>query len=309
MSRAPLLARSLAWIFTALLLLGASAAAQQPVRVASKLDTESALLGSMILLVLQAEGIATVDKLQLGPTNILRSAILSGEIDIYPEYTGNGALFYALQGDPAWREAEAGYRKVAALDREKHGLIWLTPAPADNSWVIAVRTDVALANRLATMRDFADWVRRGGAVKLAASAEFVESPAALPAFEKTYGFHLAPAQMVILAGGDTTVTMRAAAERISGVNAAMAYGTDGALAVLPLSVMQDPAGAQIIYAPAPVVRAAALARFPAMRPALTRVFAGLDEQTLRSINAKVSVEGEAARSVAADYLRRNRLLP
>jgi osmoprotectant transport system substrate-binding protein len=282
--------------------LAAPARAQEAVRVASKLDTESALLGTMILLMLEANGIKTVDKLQLGPTNILRSAILAGEIDIYPEYTGNGALFYSLDGDPAWRNAEAGYRKISALDRARHDLIWLEPAPADNSWVIAVPADFAAARRLATMADFAASARRGE-VKLAASAEFVESPAALPAFEKTYGFKLGPSALLVLAGGDTAVTMRAAAERISGVNAAMAYGTDGALAVLHLVVLADPARAQVIYAPAPVARAAVLAKYPGIRASLVPVFASLDDAVLRRLNARIAVDGEQPRRVAADYLR------
>jgi osmoprotectant transport system substrate-binding protein len=285
-----------------LAVLGSAAGAQEAVRVASKLDTESALLGNMIRLVLEADGIKTADKLQLGPTNILRSAIIAGEIDIYPEYTGNGALFYSLDGDPAWRDAAAGYQKISALDRARRDLIWLAPAPADNSWVIAVPRDLAADLHLADMTDFAAWARRGG-VKLAASAEFVESPSALPAFEKTYGFKLGPSALVVLAGGDTAVTMRAAAERISGVNAAMAYGTDGALAVLNLVVLRDSERAQVIYAPAPVVRAVVLARYPGMRHSLAAVFAALDGSSLRRLNARISVDGEEARQVAADYLK------
>jgi osmoprotectant transport system substrate-binding protein len=296
------LSRRLAVAAVVLAVLGSSARAEEAVRVASKLDTESALLGTMILLVLEANGIKTVDKLQLGPTNILRSAIIAGEIDIYPEYTGNGALFYSLDGDPAWRSAEAGYHKISALDRAQHDLVWLDPAPADNSWVIAVPADIAAGHRLATMADFAAWARRGE-VKLAASAEFVESPAALPAFEKAYGFKLSPSALLVLAGGDTAVTMRAAAERISGVNAAMAYGTDGALAVLHLVVLSDPERAQVIYAPAPVARAAVLARYPGIGASLVPVFASLDDAILRRLNARIAVDGEEARHVAADHLR------
>jgi osmoprotectant transport system substrate-binding protein len=295
------LSRRLAVAAVVLAVLGSAARAEEAVRVASKLDTESALLGTMILLVLEANGIKTVDKLQLGPTNILRSALIAGEIDIYPEYTGNGALFYSLDGDPAWRSAEAGYRKISELDRAQHDLVWLDPAPADNSWVIAVPADIAAGHRLATMADFAAWARRGE-VKLAASAEFVESPAALPAFEKTYGFKLSPSALLVLAGGDTAVTMRAAAERISGVNAAMAYGTDGALAVLHLVVLGDPKKAQVIYAPAPVARAAVLAKYPGIRASLVPVFASLDGAILRRLNARIAVDGEDARHVAADYL-------
>ena len=62
-----------------------------------------------------------------------------------------------------------------------------------------------------------------------------------------------------MSGGNTAATLRAAAEGMSGVNAAMAYGTDGALAALGLVALRDDKGAQIVYAPAPVVRAAGAA--------------------------------------------------
>ena len=230
----------------ALILWSGTAAAQAPVRVASKIDTEGSLLGNMIIAVLEANGIKTANKLQLGPTNIVRSAIVAGEIDLYPEYTGNGAIFFSMPSDSAWKNAKAGYEKVKELDRAQHNLVWLEPAPANNTWVIALRQDLAAANHLATMTDFAAWVRGGGQVKLAASAEFVESPAALPSFEKTYEFKLQPSQLIVLAGGDTAVTIRAAAERTSGANAAMAYGTDGALDSLGLLALTDPKGAQVV---------------------------------------------------------------
>jgi osmoprotectant transport system substrate-binding protein len=285
------------------LVLAMPAAAQDAVRVASKIDTEGALLGNMMLEMLDAAGIKTVNKLQLGPTNILRSAIIAGEIDAYPEYTGNGAIFYSLQSDPAWQSAERGYARIKALDAARRNLVWLAPAPADNSWVIVVRRDVATKNRLASMADFAAWVRAGGDVRLAASAEFVESPAALPAFERAYGFELRHSQILTLAGGNTAVTIRAAAEGISGINAAMAYGTDGALAVLDLVVMSDPKKAQVVYAPAPVVRRAVLDEYPQIAGALDPVFKSLDEATLRRLNAKIAVDGEAPREVATDYLK------
>ncbi len=80
------------------------------------------------------------------------------------------------------------------------------------------------------MSDFARYVNDGGQIKLAASAEFVESPSALPAFEASYHFRLDDQQLLTLSGGNTSATLRAAAEGMSGVDAAMAYGTDGAIA-------------------------------------------------------------------------------
>ncbi|MCL7708514.1 ABC transporter substrate-binding protein, partial [Enterobacter kobei] len=69
-------------------------------------------------------------------------------------------------------------------------------------------------------------------------------------------------QMLSLAGGDTAVTIKAAAQQTSGVNAAMAYGTDGPVAALGLQTLTDPKGVQPIYAPTPVVRVAGLKAHP-----------------------------------------------
>jgi osmoprotectant transport system substrate-binding protein len=295
-------------LVSAFALAAPAAFAQDAVRVASKIDTEGALLGSMMLEMLDGAGIKTVNKLQLGPTNILRSAIIAGEIDAYPEYTGNGAIFYSSQSDPVWQSAEQGYARIKALDGARRNLVWLAPAPADNSWVIVLRKDVATENKLLSLDDFAVWVRAGGSVKLAASAEFVESPAALPAFERAYDFKLRQSQILTLAGGNTAVTIRAAAEGISGVDAAMAYGTDGALAVLDLVVMSDPKKAQVVYAPAPVVRGAVLDRYPRIKDALDPVFKSLDEATLRRLNARIAVDGDAPRQVAQDYLKAQHFL-
>jgi len=285
-------------------LLAASAAmAADAVRVGSKIDTEGSLLGSIILQVLNANGIPTESKLQLGPTKIVRSAILAGQIDIYPEYTGNGAFFFNIDTDPAWKNAEAGYDKVKQLDEAQNKIVWLTPSPANNTWALAVRQDVADSNKLKTLEDFAKWVSGGGAVKLAASAEFVESPAALPSFQSVYGFKLTQDQIVTLAGGDTSATIRAAAEQTSGVNTAMAYGTDGAIASVGLVVLEDNKGAQIVYEPTPTIRADVLAKYPKIKDALAPVFASLDLKTLQELNSKIAVDGEDPQQVASEYLK------
>ncbi|HXP31963.1 MAG TPA: ABC transporter substrate-binding protein [Stellaceae bacterium] len=280
-----------------------AAATADTVVVASKIDTEGALLGNMIALLLERHGISVENKSQLGPTEIVRRAILAGQIDIYPEYTGDGAVFFKLESDPVWKDAGRAYEKVKALDWERNRLVWLAPAPADNSWAIALRKDLAMSQRLATLSDFARYVVAGGRVRLAASAEFVESPSALPAFERLYGFTLKQSQLLVLAGGDTAATIRAAAEGTSGVNAAMAYGTDGALAVLGLVALADDKGAQIVYQPAPVVRAAVIERHPEMPSILDPVFRSLTLETLQRLNAKIAVEGLDPTAVAADYLR------
>jgi len=285
---------------------GADAA--RAVVVGSKIDTEGALLGHLIAAVLEGRGLSVERKIQLGPTNIVRAALLAGQIDIYPEYTGNGAFFFHRESDPVWKDAAAGYAEVKKLDGP-HRLVWLTPAPANNTWVIAVRNDLAGFSGRKCLNELPLYLAKGGRFKLAASAEFVESAAALPAFEKTYGFRLRSEQLLTLSGGNTAATLRAAAEGNSGVNAAMAYGTDGGLVALGLTALCDDKGAQIVYAPAPVVREAVLNEYPQIAAALDPLFASLSLTTLQELNARIAVAGEDAGAVARDYLKTKRFLP
>lgn len=291
------------WTLALLAAVSLPSLAAEPVKVGSKIDTEGALLGNLILQVLESHGVSTVNKVQLGTTPVVRGAITSGALDIYPEYTGNGAFFFKDENDPAWKNAKAGYDKVKALDAQKNHLVWLTPAPANNTWTLAVRKDVAVKNKLTSLADLSRYLKDGGTFKLAASAEFIERPDALPAFEKAYDFKLSQDQLLSLAGGDTAVTIKAAAQQTSGVNAAMAYGTDGPVAALGLQTLSDPKGVQPIYAPTPVVREAVLKAYPDIEKWLQPVFASLDEKTLQTLNAKIAVEGLDAKSVAAGYLK------
>ncbi len=302
-----LLLKKSALLSAALLLLTAVGASAQVV-VSSKIDTEGGILGNMIAQILQANGIDTENRLQLGGTPIVRQAIQAGEIDIYPEYTGNAAFFYNRAGDSVWNDAEAGYQEAKSLDYEAEQIVWLTPAPANNTWAIAIRTEVAEANDLETMSDFGAWVAGGGEVRLAASAEFVNSDAGLPSFQQTYGFEMSSDQLITLSGGDTAATIQAAARQTSGVNAAMVYGTDGGIAPSGLVVMDDDQSVQPIYNPAPIIREEVLTEYPEIEEILQPVFESLDLVILQELNGRVQVGGEPAGAVAEEYLRENGFL-
>ena len=158
-----------------------------PVTVSSKADTEGSLLGQMIILMLKASGFHVVDKLGIAGTPLIRQAILSGDIDIYPEYTGNGAYFFNETSSQVWKDAQKGYERVKQLDKETNNIVWLKPAPANNTWAVAIPKSLADKEGIHTLTDFATYVNRGSYVKLAASEEFITSPVALPAFQSAYG--------------------------------------------------------------------------------------------------------------------------
>ena len=283
-------------------------AANAQVVVSSKIDTEGGVLGNIIKQVLEANDIPVEDRIQLGGTPIVRQAITAGEIDIYPEYTGNAAFFFEKADDPLWNDAALAYAEAAKLDFEANNIVWLTPSPANNTWAVAIRSDVAEENGLNTFTEFGTWVADGGEVKLAASSEFVNSPAALPKFQEVYGFTLTPDQLITLSGGDTAATIAAAAQQTNGVNAAMVYGTDGGIAPSGLKVLEDDKGVQPVYQPAPIVRADVLAEYPQIEELLKPVFEGLTLEVLQELNGRVQVGGEASAAVATDYLTQNGFL-
>ena len=114
------------------------------------------------------------------------------------------------------------------------------------------------------MEDWAAYINKArGQVKIVGSQEFFASPAAMPAFEKAYGFKLKHDQIVALATGDTAVTEKAAAqgherrERGDGVRHRRRRSRRSDLVVL-----EDPKGAQPIYQPAPTVRKEVVDKYP-----------------------------------------------
>lgn len=283
-------------------MISGSVVAADPVVVSSKIDTEGSVLGQMVLQSLEAAGIPVENRLQLGGTSIVRKAIKAGEIDIYPEYTGNAAFFHDQAERDIWKNADKAYEAAARLDKQAHNIIWLEPAEANNTWAMSVRGDLAREHNLATLEDLARYINEGGKFKFAASAEFVESPSALPAFQEAYGFELESDQLLILSGGNTAATLRAAALNNNDVNGAMTYGTDGGLDALDLKVMEDTLGVQPVYQPAPIVRGEVLEAYPRIREILGPIFESLDLETLQRLNGQVAVNGVPAETVARNYL-------
>jgi osmoprotectant transport system substrate-binding protein len=281
-------------------------AVKGPIRVGSKIDVEGPLLGQIMIAMLQANGFTVEDKTRTGATDVVRKALLAKQIDMYPDYTANGVLVFlkAQNIDPAvLKDATATYQKVKQLDLQVNGVDWLTPAPANNTWAVAVPAAFATKNNLKSMVDWAAYVNSGKPVKIVGSQEFFTSAAAMPAFEAAYGFKLKPSQIVALATGDTAVTEKAAAQGTNGANAAMAYGTDGTISALGLVVLADPKAAQPVYQPAPLVNHDVLTKYPEIATILDPVFSKLTLETLQKLNGQIAVNGQDPKTVATDWLK------
>jgi len=285
-----------------LLALGAASPLEAAVVVSSKLSSESAMLGQMIRLLMIAQGIPTVDRTRIGATPVVRQALLSGEIDLYVEYTGNAGLFFNDAADPAWKDLEQGYERGARLDYAANRIVWLTPARASNAWALAMRSDIAQAYQLRTMSEFGRWVAGGGHVVLICSAEFANA-GTLRSLERTYGFTLRSSQLIVLAGGETAATIAAAAAGTNGANTAMVYGTDGGVAAARLQILDDDRHEQPVYAPVPVIRESVLRQYPQIATIVKPLMESFDRELLQRLNARVQIDGESDEAVALDYLK------
>jgi len=186
-------------------------------------------------------------------------------------------------------DAAASYETVKGLD-EENGITWLARAPATTRGRSRYRRRWPRERH----REFTDWAeyikRQRGEARVLAG--FADRDDALPAFEAAYGFELTSDQLIILAGGDTAQTAAAASQGTNGANAAMVYGTDGSIAALGLVVLEDPAGVQPVYEPAPTIRTEVLDQWPEIAEILDPVFSELTLKTLQILNGKVAVDGQ-----------------
>jgi osmoprotectant transport system substrate-binding protein len=287
-----------------LLLAGCTGAgtAKGPVTVASFIDTEGALLGKMLVLLLESKKIPVIDKTEFGTPDVLRKALEAGELDLVIDYTGSGQYYHEGQDPAVWTDPQKGYEMTRKLDKEKNNIVWLTPAKANNTEMLAVKRDFSEANNLRDMNDFARYVNSGQKVKLICAAGFAENRLGLPGYEQAYGFKLREDQLIILSSGNTTEMIKALVDGTNGVNVSLVYGTDGALDKMNLVVLKDPRNVPPVYLPAPVIRGKVLEAYPQIEALLKPVFESLDLETLQKLNARVAFEGQEARAVAKEYL-------
>jgi len=281
--------------------------AKGPVTVASMIDSEGAVLGKMIVMLLEADGFQVKDKTEFGTPDILRRALMENEVDLVIDYTGSGQYYHENQDTAVWSDPIAGYELTQKLDREKNNIRWLQPAKANNTEALAMKADFAAKHNIKTMEDFARYVNEGGEVKLICSASFSENTKGLLGFEEAYGFKLKKNQMIVLAAGNTAEMIKALYEDRDGINVSLVYGTDGALDKMNLVVIEDPKNIPPVYLPTPVLRGEVADQYPEIEGLLQPAFASLSLEVLQTLNSRVAYDGEDAKAVAKEYLEKNNL--
>jgi osmoprotectant transport system substrate-binding protein len=284
----------------AIVILGSALAAgcSKPadVAVGSKNFTESLVLGNMYAQLLEHTKLTVAPKLDLGGTQVAMEALRRGDIDLYPEYTGT-ALINVLKRPPN-SNAKYTYDTVRNYYAKNLGLIWLAPAPMNNTQALASTRATAQKYGLRTLSDVS---RAAPQLRLGAIPEFTKRADGLPGLQLAYGgFNFKSVSLF-------DIGLKYKALTSGDVDVVVAFGTDGQIAADDLTVFADDKHFWPVYQVAPVVRAQTIARFPDLAPALNRLAPLLSDAVMRRLNEQVDGEKAEPAEVAREFLRASAL--
>jgi osmoprotectant transport system substrate-binding protein len=261
------------------------------VRVASKDFTEQFILGEMYALVLENAGFTVERRMNLGGTPVAQQALLNDEIDIYPEYTGTGLL--TVLGLPVESDPQVVYDTVSREYLSQFNLVWLEPAPMNNTQALAMTRE--RADQLG-IRTISDMVANASQLTMAGPPEFQEREDGLPGLRQVYGdFELAAYQAI-----DPGLRYQALVQGQADV--VVAFGTDGEIAAFDLVLLEDDRGMFPPYQVAPVARAEIVEQNPEIRQALNAIAPLLTDSAMQQLNYEVSGNGREPAEVARDFL-------
>lgn len=271
-----------------------------PITVGSKNFTEMFIMGELYAQLLEANGYTVERAFDLGATPVAQTAIVQGDIDLYPEYTSTG-LLEVLQQEPITDPAQL----IGILRTEyeqQFDLTWLAPSAFNNTNTFAVTSETA--ERLG-LRTYSDLFANAAELRLGGPPEFPERNDTRN-LEAVYG---APISAFAEYSQLGTGALRYDALAAGDVDAIVAFGTDGRIRADELVVLEDDKSAYPTYNVAPVVRNDLLERAPELSAILDALAPLLTDEAMQDMNYQV--DGPDAREpadVARAFLEQSGLL-
>ena len=261
------------------------------IRVGSKDFTESLIIAEIYSLALEAAGF-TVDRTGHNlSSGLVHTAIVNGEIDLYPEYTGTGLL--TVLGLPLMTDPLEVYELVRQEYYERFQITWLDFTTAHNGQGIVIRTELAQALGIVTLSDLQPHASQ---LRFVSTAEFLDREDGLSAMVAAFGpfdFY----SVDIMGGG-----ARYEALRTNAADVSVAFTTDGHLynTHYYTLLVED----IVIWPPynlVPIVRNAVLEEHPGVADALNALAPHLTTATLLHLNSQVIIYGRDIQEVAREF--------
>jgi osmoprotectant transport system substrate-binding protein len=266
------------------------------VTIGDKNFTEEYILGSLYAQALAANGYKVTVKGNIGSSEITYKALQSGQIDMYPEYTGT--LLTAVAGVTAPpHSAQQAYTEAKAF-AQKHGFTLLDQTPFYDSDALGALKAYATKNHLSSI---ADLKKLGKSVKLGGAPEFATRVEGLVGLKKAYGID---PTFVPLAIGLTYKALDTSQVQVSDV-----FTTDPQLTTGKYAILSDPQKVFGFQNVAPIVKQSVVtAEGPAFAQTINKVSALLTIPAIQKMNAAVALDQQPFAQVARQFLAANGLL-
>jgi len=261
------------------------------ITIGSKFFTEQVVLAELLAQHIEARtGIPVIRKTNLGGTLLVHKALLSGDLDLYVEYTGT-ALTTVLDEKPQGTPADV-YNRVKKLYAERFGLEVLEPLGFENTFAMVIRGDDARNLHVQTLSDLALVAAKW---RVGVGYEFLERPDGFPGLCAHYHLAFAGSPKVM----DLGLIYRALVEH--QVDVVAGDSTDGLIDALGLVALADDLHYFPPYDAVPIVRESTLERFPQLRAALADLGGKLSASDVRKLNYAVDAQHQDAAAVVRRF--------
>lgn len=285
---------------------GCSPKSEDVIVIGSKMDTEGTILGYIQLLALEDAGLKVEDRIETGPTLIVRQALLSGEIDGYIEYTGTALVNFMNENNrKILSDAEQAYHTISQWDSSNHDIRWLNAwSGINNTYTVLMKQGEASTKNIRSISNLAEFVKNKNEIKFGSDYEFSARPDGLNSMLKEYGLLNSPnLQIVNMDAGLVYQTLNQ-----SSVDAAIGYSTDGRIVGFKLIQLKDDHNFFPVYNPTPIYRDDTLKRFPEIEKILNRIAYIITAEDITELNYRHDVNYERPKLLAREWLKKNNLI-
>ncbi len=268
------------------------------IKIATKPMTEQFILGEMLALLIEADTDLTVEMTKGvgGGTSNIQPAILAGDFDLYPEYTGTAWSFVLKEtGIP---DDVTLYNELTKKYESEYNLKWVGLYGFNNTYGLVVRKEIADKYNITTYSDLAKYSKD---LVFGAEYDFFEREDGFDALAKTYG--LAFKKTV-----DLDIGLKYNAINSKEIDVMNIFTTDGQLAISDVTVLEDDKDFYQSYYCGTVVRMDTLEKYPELEAVLMKMDNIITDKEMAELNYKVEAEGINEKDLAKDFLIEKGLL-
>ena len=267
------------------------------INIATKPMTEGYILGQMLTELIEQDTDLKVNMTNGvgGGTSNIHPAIVKGEFDLYPEYTGT-SWEAVLKKEGSYDESK--FDELQKEYKEKYNLEYVNLYGFNNTYGLAVNKDIAEKYNLKTYSDLA---KVSNNLIFGAEYDFFEREDGYKELQKVYNMNFKK-QI------DMDIGLKYQAMKDKKIDVMVIFTTDGQLAVSDVIVLEDDKKMYPSYRAGTVVRSEILSEYPELKPVLEKLNNILDDKTMADLNYQVESEGKKPEDVAREYLQEKGLL-